>query len=149
METKAMNKEFYPMPMFIRMFVRNIAASAQWYADALGFRSVYALAGADGRQVMNHIQLAKYQDLMLLSQSDETADVASNGLIISFSYDGDLEALAQRAISTGATVGGPTAMPYNAYELTVIDPNGFILIFSQVIDADRTFTEVISSLKHQ
>ncbi|MBD3887238.1 hypothetical protein IFO70_37245, partial [Phormidium tenue FACHB-886] len=64
------------------------------------------------------------------------------------SYDGNLKALAQRALSAGATVGGPTAMPYNAYELTVIDPNGFILIFSQIIDADRTF-EVMLPLKHQ
>jgi hypothetical protein len=68
-------------------------------------------------------------------------------LIISFSYGGDLEALAQQAISAGAIVGGPTAMPYNAYELTVIDPNGFILIFSQIIDTDRTFEDVMLAIE--
>lgn len=97
---------------------------------------------------MNHIRLARYQDLMLLPQPQDAADTPSNGLIISFSYDGDLEVLAQRAISTGATVGGPTAMPHNTYKLTVIDPNGFILIFSQVMDANRTFKDVMSSSEH-
>jgi predicted lactoylglutathione lyase len=142
-----MTEEFYPMPLFVRMFVRDVAATAQWYADALGFRTVYVQQDSNGNQRMNHIRLAKYQDLMLLPQSQD-ADTPSNELIISFSYNGDLEALAQRTISTGATVGGPTAMPYNAYELTVIDPNGFILIFSQIMDANRTFEDVMSSIEH-
>ena len=143
-----MIEEFYPMPLFVRMFVRDVAATAKWYADALGFRSVYVQQDPNSSQLMNHIRLAKYQDLLLLPQPQDTVDTPSNGLIISFSYDGDLAALAQRAISTGATVGGPTAMPYNAYELTVIDPNGFILIFSQIIDTNRTFENVMSSIEH-
>lgn len=142
-----MTEEFYPMPLFVRMFVRDVAATAKWYADALGFRSVYGQSDSNGRQMINHIRLAKHQDLMLLPQSQDAADTCCNGLIISFSYDGNLEALAQRAISAGATVGGPTAMPYNAYELTIIDPNEFILIFSQIIDASRTFEDVISLIK--
>lgn len=142
-----MTEEVYPMPLFIRMFVRDVAATAKWYADALGFRSIYVQPDLNGRQMMNHIRLAKYQDLMLLPQPQNAADTPCNGLIISFPYNGNLEALAQRAISAGATVGGPAAMPYNAYELTVIDPNGFILIFSQIIDVDRTFEEVMSSVE--
>lgn len=143
-----MTEEFYSMPLFVRMFVLDVAATARWYADALGFRSVYVQQGPSGNQMMSHIQLAKYQDLMLLPQPQDAADSPSNGLIISFSYDGDLEALAQQAISAGATVGGPTPMPYNAYELTVIDPNGFILIFSQIIDASCAFEDVMSSIEH-
>jgi uncharacterized glyoxalase superfamily protein PhnB len=143
-----MIEEFYPMPLLVRMFVRDVAATAKWYADALGFYSVYVQQYPNGDPMMNHIRLAKYQDLMLLPQPQNVADMPSNGLIISFSYNGDLEALAQRAISTGATVGGPTAMPDNVYELTVIDPNEFILIFSQMIDANRTFEDVMDSIAH-
>lgn len=143
-----MTEEFYPMPLFVRMFVRDVAATAKWYTNALGFRSVYVQQDPNGRHRMNHIRLAKYQDLLLLPQPQDTADIQSNGLIISFSYNGNLEALAQQAISTGATVGGPTVMPYNAYELTVIDPNEFILIFSQVMDVNRTFEDVMSSIAH-
>lgn len=143
-----MIEEFYPMPLFVRMFVRDVAATAKWYADALGFRSVYMQRDPNDSQMMNHIRLAKYQDLLLLPQSQDTADTPSNEFIISFFYDGDLEALAQRAISTGATVGGPIAMPYNAHELTVIDPNGFILIFSQIMDASRIFEDVMSLIEH-
>ncbi|HEY9643950.1 MAG TPA: VOC family protein [Coleofasciculaceae cyanobacterium] len=141
-----MSEEFYPMPLFVRMFVRDVAVSAQWYANAFGFRSVYALSDVNGRQTMNHIRLAKYQDLMLLAQPQDTTDEPSSRLSLSFSYDGSLGALAQRALSAGATVGGPTVMPYNAYELTVIDPNGFILIFSQLINVDRPIADIRSSI---
>jgi catechol 2,3-dioxygenase-like lactoylglutathione lyase family enzyme len=61
-----MTDEFYPMPLFVRMFVQDVAVTAEWYADALGFRSVYVQQDPNGNQMMNHIRLAKYQDLMLL-----------------------------------------------------------------------------------
>jgi len=47
-----MSEEFYPMPLFVRMSVRDVEASARWYAEALGFCSVYAMPGADGQQVV-------------------------------------------------------------------------------------------------
>lgn len=140
-----MTEEFYSIPLFVRMFVQDVAATAKWYADALGFHSAYTQHDSEGRQLMNHIRLAKYQDLML-AQTQNVINTPPNGCVINFFYIGDLKALAQRAVAAGATVGGPTAMPYNAYELTVIDPNGFILIFSQMIDAVRTFEDVMSAI---
>ena len=73
-----MTEAFYPMPLFVSLNVRDVAASAQWYADALGFRSVYAMPTAEGDQAMNHIRLGKYQDLMLMAGSpSETGPVSA------------------------------------------------------------------------
>jgi uncharacterized glyoxalase superfamily protein PhnB len=137
-------EEFYPMPLFVRMLVSDVATAAHWYAEALGFRSVYTLPAADGTQLMNHIRLERYQDLMLVSQpSDSLAVNDSNGLVINFSYSGDLQALAERAIATGVTVTGPIPTTYNTYEVTIIDPHGYPLIFSQILNRDRSFAEVM------
>lgn len=43
-----MTEEFYPMPLFVRMFVRDVAATAKWYADALRFRSLYVQQDSNG-----------------------------------------------------------------------------------------------------
>jgi uncharacterized glyoxalase superfamily protein PhnB len=141
-----MPEEFYPMPLFVRMSVEDVAAAARWYVEALGFRSVYTLPAADGTQLMNHIRLERYQDLMLVSQPADSLRVNdSNGLVINFSYNGDLQGLAERAIATGVRVTGPIPTTHNTYEVTVIDPHGYPLIFSQIINRNRPFSEVMSS----
>ena len=44
------HEEFYPLPMFARLSVRDVAATAQWFADALGFRSVFSTPGTMARR---------------------------------------------------------------------------------------------------
>jgi uncharacterized glyoxalase superfamily protein PhnB len=140
------SEEFYPMLLFVRMPVGDVAAAAQWYVEALGFCSVYTLPAADGTQLMNHIRLGRYQDLMLVSQPSDSLQVNdSNGLVINFSYGGDLQALAEQANATGVRVMGPIPTTHNTYEVTVIDPHGYPLIFSQIINRDRPFSEVMSA----
>jgi uncharacterized glyoxalase superfamily protein PhnB len=138
-----MAEEFYPMPLFVKLFVRDVARSAEWYAAALGFRSVYAMPGADGRQAMNHIRLDRYQDLMLLTGPQSAGGMAERGFVINLTFTGDLRALAERARATGAQVEGPVARPWNALEVTATDPDGFVLTFSQVLDASRQFSDVM------
>ena len=138
-----MAEEFYPMPLFVKLFVRDVARSADWYREALGFRSVYAMPGSDGRQVMNHIRLDRYQDLMLLGGPPGRELAAERGFVINLTFTGDMQALAERARATGATVEGPVARPWNALEVTATDPDGFVLTFSQVIDASRKFSDVM------
>ncbi|NCJ04935.1 hypothetical protein GS597_00040 [Synechococcales cyanobacterium C] len=141
-----MPEDFYPMPLFVRMLVSDVAAAAQWYAEVLGFRSVYALPAGDGTQLMNHIRLERYQDLMLVSQpSDFPTSDGCNQLVINFSYSGDLQALAERAIVTGVMVTDPIFTTYNTYEVTIIDPNGYTLTFSQILNRDRPFSQVMSA----
>ncbi len=140
--------EFYPMPLFVTLMVSDVTASADWYEQTLGFRSVYALPGPNGTQTMNHIRLERYQDLMLVGEPPDLA--ASNkgqGVVIRLTYYGDLDGLARQARSTGANVTGPSTTPWNTREVTVQDPDGYILTFSQVLDATRDFEDVMSNMR--
>jgi uncharacterized glyoxalase superfamily protein PhnB len=138
-----MAEEFYPMPLFVKMFVRDVAQSAEWYAKALGFRSVYAMAGADGRQLLNHIRLDRYQDLLLISGPAASDPIPSGKFVINLNFPGDMEALAERARATGAKVEGPAPTRWNTLEVTVTDPDGFVLTFSYVLDATLKFSDVM------
>jgi uncharacterized glyoxalase superfamily protein PhnB len=137
-------EEFYPMPLFVKLSVRDVAASAEWYGEALGFRSVYALAGEGGRQVMVHLRLARYQDLMLIAESaDPPGSAKGQGVVINLACEGDVDRLAQRARSVGSKVEGPADTAWNAREITVADPDGYLLTFSQVVDPNRAFGDVM------
>src|SRR5689334_17752843 len=138
-----MAEEFYPMPLFVKLMVADVGRSAEWYAEALGFRSVYAMPGADGRQMMNHLRLERYQDLMLLPRAQGKDQPAERDFVINLSFTGDMQALAERARATGAKVEGPLARPWNALEVIATDPDGFVLTFSQVLDASRKFSDVM------
>jgi uncharacterized glyoxalase superfamily protein PhnB len=137
-------EEYYPMPLFVKLSVRDVAASARWYEDALGFRSVYALPGEGGAQAMNHLRLGRYQDLMLIAQpqgSDESN--RGQGVVINLTLNEGIDDLARRAESAGAEVEGPQETPWNTRELTVSDPDGYTLTFSQVVDPHREFSDVM------
>jgi uncharacterized glyoxalase superfamily protein PhnB len=138
-----MAEEFYPMPLFVKLMVRDVARSAEWYAEALGFRSVYAMPGADGRQIMNHLRLDRYQDLMLLPRTPGEDPPEARDFVINLTFTGDMQALAEQARATGAIVEGPVARPWNTLEVTATDPDGFVLTFSQILDATRKFSDVM------
>ncbi|MFC6725886.1 VOC family protein, partial [Halobium palmae] len=42
-----------------------------------------------------------------------------------------------------SAVGGPGETGWNTRELTVRDPDGYELVFSEVVDADRSFGDVV------
>jgi uncharacterized glyoxalase superfamily protein PhnB len=138
-----MAEEFYPMPLFVKLFVSDVTQSAEWYAAALGFRSVYAMAGADGRQVLNHIRLDRYQDLLLILGPADGDRMPSGKFVINLNFPGDMQALAEQARATGAKVEGPAPTRWNTLEVTVTDPDGFALTFSYVLDATRKFSDVM------
>ena len=142
--TKENEEEFYPMPMFVRLMVRDVAATARWYEDALGFRSVYALRGADGILRMNHIRLGSCQDLMLIAQpEDQEMPAKGQGVVMYMITDIYLDRLADRDRSVGSVVEGPTDTPWNPREFTVTDPEGYVLTLSTVVDRNRRFSEVM------
>jgi catechol 2,3-dioxygenase-like lactoylglutathione lyase family enzyme len=140
--------EFYPMPMFVRLFVQDVNTSTRWYQDALGFQPVYVMPGPDGVPQMVHLRLGRYQDLMLLPDPPGAALPSTGrgqGATISLSLEGGIDALADRARGAGAQiVTGPVDRPWNVREFTVQDPDGYQLTFSQVIDALRDFDDVMS-----
>lgn len=137
-------EEFYPMPLFIKLDVADVARSARWYADALGFRTVYAMPGEAGEQAMSHIRRARNQDLMLVTETPaDRADVKGQGVSINLSLDADIQALAARVRASGSPALGPEKTAWNTFQLTVNDPDGYQIIFSQVADSTLSFDQVM------
>jgi hypothetical protein len=46
-------------------------------------------------------------------------------------------------------VNGPIDQPWNVREVTVIDPDGYRLIFTMPININLTFDEVMEHVKNQ
>lgn len=58
--------EFYQMPMFNKILVKDIEKSEKWYEKTLDFKSVFKFRNDKNEVLMNHLRLEKYQDLMLI-----------------------------------------------------------------------------------
>ena len=63
-------------------------------------------------------------------------------------FGGDMQALAAQARQHGASVTGPIEQPWNVREVTVLDPDGYRLIFTTPIDAAARFEDVIERTKN-
>ncbi len=62
-------------------------------------------------------------------------------------FDGDMDAFAKYAQEHGANVTGPINQPWNVREVTVLDPDGYKLIFTMPINLNLSFNEVIERVK--
>ncbi|GIP40506.1 glyoxalase [Paenibacillus sp. J31TS4] len=133
--------DFYPMPMFVKLEVADLARATAWYEEALGFRSVYAMEG------MAHVRGARYQDLMLLAGGAPDGP-RGRGMTINFAAEPEaLDALARRASLAGEDVEGPILRPWNARELVVRDLDGYVLTFSAPVDTNRSFDDVMKDVQ--
>jgi uncharacterized glyoxalase superfamily protein PhnB len=125
--------EFYPMPSFATLSVRDLDASLRWYCEALGFRSVFVMPGPSGPPALAHLRWTRYADLLLRAGRPD-AEPAANGRGIALTYSvglDRLDALAERARSYGANfLQEPGDRPWNARDFTVADPDGFALVFT-------------------
>ncbi|MED4454239.1 VOC family protein [Metabacillus fastidiosus] len=138
--------EFYSMPLFVKMFVSNMAISLSWYKDVLNFKSVFELPDKDGKTVMAHIRGKKYQDIMLVSKQSDR-EFNGEGVILNFAVD-DIDKFAIRATKIGAEVKeGPVDRPWNARELVLKDPDGYVITLSMMIDKGKAFDDVIDGVR--
>jgi uncharacterized glyoxalase superfamily protein PhnB len=124
--------EIYPMPMFAKISVTDIAAVARWYEQALGFAVVFQMPDPDGQPALVHMRRKKYQDLLLVPA--RANHPRSDGLSLNFSADGEVDVIAERARSVApvgvSSVAEPVDTPWNTRDLNVIDPAGNQLIFT-------------------
>ncbi len=136
-------EDFYPMPMFVNLQVADILQSSAWYQRALGFRVVFEMPS--GEPILVHLRRSRYQDILLFPGGSGDPQQAGNGVIIQFQADDEpVKDIAVRARSAGAReVHGPIERPWNVREVTVVDPDGFQLRFSEPIDTTRNFKDVI------
>lgn len=134
MNDRQSQPEFYPMPSFPTLAVRDIEASARWYQEALGFQNIFTIPGPGGAPVVVHLRWARYADLLLRKQP-APPDATPKGIGITLSFavsDGRVDDIAERARRFGAQLQSePTNQPWNARDFSIKDPDGFVLTFTQ------------------
>jgi catechol 2,3-dioxygenase-like lactoylglutathione lyase family enzyme len=137
------------MPVFITLEVKDISAATRWYQEALGFRPVFdAPPGPDGKLTLVHLRRERYQDLLLVPTQMERTDPPREGLVINFlPGEESVSTIAERArAARSPEVDGPIERPWNAREITITDLDRYRIRFSEPIDMNKTFDEVIEGL---
>ena len=100
-----------------------------------------------------HLRWVNYADLLITKPRDgeELAEPKGVGISLNFNmfehFEGDMDAFAKQARQSGANVIGPVDQPWNVREVTVIDPDGYKLIFTMPININLSFDEVIDRVR--
>lgn len=138
--------EAYPMPLFVKLSVNNMESSLNWYKEVLHFDSVFELPDGDGNTIMAHIRGNKYQDIMLVSEKIDQ-ESTGKGIVLNFTVE-DIESYAERASKMCANViEGPIERPWNARELALCDPDGYVITLSMQIDQTKTMNDIVDQVK--
>lgn len=138
-----MTEEIYPMPSFTTLIVKDLEASAMFYQNALGFKHIFTMPG------LVHLRWIKYADLLLTNPRDakELPEPKGVGIALNFSlfdrFNGDIDSFAKHARENGANVTGPVDQPWNVREVTVLDPDGYKLVFTVPINVNLSFDKVV------
>lgn len=147
-----MTEEIYPMPSFPTLIVTDLEASSEFYQETLGFKHVFTMPGPGGKPALVHLRWLKYADLLLALPrgSKDIPEPRGAGVSLSFQmlerFDGSVDALAKQAKAGGANiVSGPLDQPWNVRELTILDPDGYHLVFTAPLNVDLSFDEVIGN----
>jgi catechol 2,3-dioxygenase-like lactoylglutathione lyase family enzyme len=112
----------YPMPMFLRLEVSDLARSRAFYTQALDMIEL-AVLGPPGQPFLVHLRRWRYQDILLVPARGPVSAAVGLGLSLAAEHDA-LAGLAERARAFGAEVEGPADTPWNTTDITVTDPDG-------------------------
>ena len=118
----------YVMPMFYQLKTKDIAQSSKWFAEILGFQSLYQFRNQENQVTMDHLRLADYQDLMLIAADSFTV---GDGAILNVAMI-DLQNIAQK-IPEKWIVEPLMEKPWNALVMTIKDPNGYLFTLTEAI----------------
>lgn len=145
-----MMEEVYPMPFFVNLIVSDLEASSKFYQETLGFKHIFTMPGPGGKPMLVHLRWTKYADLLLSSPRDgkPVPEPRGAGVALSFQmlerFDGSVDVFAEQANARGANViSGPLDQPWNVRELTIIDPDGYKLVFTAPLNTKLEFDEVV------
>ncbi|MFC6293018.1 glyoxalase [Macrococcus epidermidis] len=133
--------EFYQMPLFNKILVRDSEKAENWYRHTLGFQSVFKFRNESNEVIMNHLRLKKYQDIMLIQSDDFTS---GNGCFINLLVD-DIETIA-KSISEKYVLQPLEQIPRNAIEMTIIDPDGYQITLTESNISDEDFEKLMGSV---
>lgn len=131
-------EDYYPMPMFINLGVTDIDVSVEWYQNTLGFREIFRGPG------MVHLRRERFQDLLLFPTQASDLNSPGEGIVIQFQAgEISVEEIAHKAQQQGSSdVDGPLERPWNVREVSVQDPDGYRLRFSEPIDTRLSLDQV-------
>lgn len=148
-------EEIYPMPSFPMLIVQDLEVSSKFYQEALGFKHIFSMPGPGGNPALVHLRWLKYADLLLSLPRDERDIPEPRGAGVSLSFqmlerfDGSVDALAEQAKANGANIlSGPLDQPWNVRELTILDPDGYRLVFTAPLNTNLSFDEVVGRAAH-
>jgi catechol 2,3-dioxygenase-like lactoylglutathione lyase family enzyme len=149
----AMTDDIYPMPSFPILMVGDLEASARFYQDVLGFRHIFSMPGPGSRPALVHLRWVKYADLLITRPRDGliVPEPRGAGITLNFNlfdrFEGNIDAFAEHARQNGANVAGPVAQPWNVREVTVVDPDGYRLVFTAPINVGLGLDTVVERVK--
>jgi catechol 2,3-dioxygenase-like lactoylglutathione lyase family enzyme len=140
------------MPLFARLAVDDLDASVEWF-DALGFEMIFETPATA------HVRYRRYADVLLVTDDPATptgsaeatagdgSDRPPRGVGVSLYLtvvDESVDEVAERARAAGATVrSGPAETGWNTRELTVESPDGYVFVFAERAEEDRSFEDVM------
>lgn len=138
------SRAIYGMPMFATLQVADIDRTVSWYTEGLGFIQLFALPGSDG-PVLVHLRRWQFQDLLVRPAGEPVRPGTGCSLTFAAVY-GEIDKMAEMAQDHGAgQVEGPADTSWNTRDLTTVDPDGNVVIFT----AARPPEEADSRLNEQ
>lgn len=143
--------DIYPMPMFVTLEVTDVDSSTDWYQVVAGFREVVPLPG------ISHLRYRKYADVMLVPADKSSnrgrgeqivSELGGSGMSLALNLENEtVNDVFERAQSHDATVvSAPAETPWNTREVTLADPDGYRLVFTEPVDTDLDFDTVLDGL---
>jgi catechol 2,3-dioxygenase-like lactoylglutathione lyase family enzyme len=128
------------MPMFVTLLVADLEATTSWYVDGLGFISLFAIPGPS-RPALVHLRRWQFQDLLVRRATAQVG--AATGCSLSFAaVYSELDELAARARAhAGGRVEGPANTAWNTRDLTTVDPDGNVIIFTAALPPNEANPE--------
>jgi uncharacterized glyoxalase superfamily protein PhnB len=148
-----MNEDIYPMPFFPTLTVKDLEWSSNFYQQALGFKHIFTMSGPAGQPALVHLRWVKYADLLVATARDgqEATGPKGMGVALNFNmfdqFNGDMDAFATHVREHGANVTGPVDQPWNVREVTVLDPDGYKLVFTVPLNVSLGFDEMLARVK--
>jgi catechol 2,3-dioxygenase-like lactoylglutathione lyase family enzyme len=129
-EPPPVSRAIYGMPMFATLNAADLRATVSWYIAGLGFIELFTLPGPGGDPLLVHLRRWQFQDLLVRPARGPVSPGTGCQLSFAAVY-GELDALAGRARAHGGgQVDGPADTPWNTRDLTTVDPDGNVVIFT-------------------
>ena len=139
--------EFYPMPMFPTLSVRDIDLSTSWYTDKAGFSLVFSMPGPGGNVGLAHLRWRKYADLLLVQGTNSAYATHAKGAGVTLSFLVETETvddMAARLAESGVELEeGPVERPWNTEKSS--SGSGRIQTDASSHNISRTLKDVIES----